>query len=66
MFRHLRFELAVGPIAEGDLVDGRWTGVGITRDGDQNAVSAQRRADSKNSATVTAPGSSMPTATSPT
>ena len=27
MFRHPRFELAVGPIAEGDLVDGRWTGV---------------------------------------
>ena len=65
MFRHLRFELAVGPIAEGDLVDGRWTGVGITRDGDQmRSRSASRGL--KNSAAVTAPGSSMPTATSPT
>lgn len=33
MFTELSFELAVGPIVEGDLVSARWTGRGETPDG---------------------------------
>ena len=34
MFDALEFELAVGPIADGDLVAARWTGVGRTAEGE--------------------------------
>ena len=34
MFSDLRFEIAVGPIAEGELVAGRWTGGGRTAEGE--------------------------------
>lgn len=33
MFTELTFKLDVGPIAEGDLVAGRWTGSGTTPEG---------------------------------
>jgi hypothetical protein len=33
MFADLTFELEVGPIAEGDLVAGRWSGVGRSAEG---------------------------------
>ena len=32
MFEETTFEVAVGPLAEGDLVAARWTGVGRTSD----------------------------------
>lgn len=34
MFTDLRFDLEVGPVVEGDLVAGRWTGGGGTPDGE--------------------------------
>ncbi|GAA2011961.1 hypothetical protein GCM10009799_45300 [Nocardiopsis rhodophaea] len=34
MFSGLRFVLEVGPVVEGDLVAGRWTGHGRTPDGE--------------------------------
>jgi hypothetical protein len=34
MFDSLEFSLAVGPLAEGDLVAARWTGVGRTAEGE--------------------------------
>jgi len=34
MFSELTFELEVGPLAEGDLVAGRWTGSGRSDDGE--------------------------------
>lgn len=34
MFTSLRFELEVGPLADGDLVAGRWTGHGRTPQGE--------------------------------
>jgi hypothetical protein len=34
MFTELRFAIEVGPIAEGDLVAGRWTGAGRTEAGE--------------------------------
>lgn len=33
MFLSLEFEIAVGPIVEGDYVAGRWTGLGKAADG---------------------------------
>ncbi|QWF80593.1 ester cyclase [Amycolatopsis sp. CA-230715] len=34
MFDDLAFELTVGPIADGELVAGRWVGRGTTKDGE--------------------------------
>ncbi|WP_020669186.1 ester cyclase [Amycolatopsis nigrescens] len=35
MFTDLEFELTVGPMADGDLVAGRWIGTGTTPDGER-------------------------------
>ncbi|CAN5567238.1 hypothetical protein BH23ACT6_BH23ACT6_19970 [soil metagenome] len=37
MFSSIRFEIEVGPIAEGDLVAGRWRGQGSTTEGESMA-----------------------------
>jgi predicted SnoaL-like aldol condensation-catalyzing enzyme len=38
MFTSLRFELALGPFADGDVLVGRWTGTGVTPDGEQRLL----------------------------
>ena len=38
MFSELTFELELGPIAEGDLVAARWTGVGRTQEGEMRLL----------------------------
>jgi hypothetical protein len=38
MFSDLTFEIEVGPLADGDLVAGRWRGSGRTADGEMSFV----------------------------
>lgn len=33
MFSEITFTMEIGPVVDGDLVAGRWTGVGTTADG---------------------------------